>query len=127
MRYSAERKNAALAMMQNHSINHTSNELGIHSTTLLRWRKENAVLFTERTDESALEGACADSLKSTHEEETPVLCQDSAKSDCVATAQVLVQKPKHVLVGEIAVLLAENEKLAGDNARLRQAMKELLA
>ena len=85
------------------------------------------MLFTESTDESALEGACADSLQSTHEEEMPVLCQDSAKSDYVATAQVLVQKPKHVQVGEIAVLLAENERLAGDNARLRQAMKELLA
>ena len=127
MRYSAERKNAALAMMQNHSINHTSNELGIHSTTLLRWRKENAVLFTESTDESKQELASADSLQSPCEEEMTVPCQDGAKTDCVATAQVLVLKPKHVLVGEIAVLLAENERLAGDNARLRQAMKELLA
>lgn len=130
MRYSAERKNAALAMMQNHSINHTSNELGIHSTTLLRWRKEKAELFPKAVDESSagVEVEVVDG----HSEESSVDQLDECTAEIsntghVRDAQTLLLNPKPALVGEIVLLLAENDRLTAENTRLRKALKEMLA
>ena len=130
MRYSAERKNAALAMMQNHSINHTSNELGIHSTTLLRWRKENAELFPKAVD-SLPTGVKVEEVDDVPDDppddlaaECPVEIKNTAP---VREAHVLLQNPKPALVGEIVLLLAENNRLTAENNRLRKALKEMLA
>lgn len=131
MRYSQERKNGALAMMAEHGTTYTSEQLGIHETTLNRWRREETAaktaerVATSEEVQAATEEVCQEEAVQPESVPETVNCQGS--SITVQQAIALLEKPKDIILGEISLLLSENELLKTQNDQLRRALQQIIA
>ena len=131
MKYSMERKRAALAMVAERGLAYANNELGISKTTLMRWRKE---MGDEGFEGQAANGASAvlgenpdDDVSSTNRNSVEhAVATEHLSTESVSKAKCLLNEERDVVLGEIALLIAETDRLTRENKQLRQAIRELI-